>query len=268
MSTHDDRVTRQFSKGAQRYLGSKVHSEGGGLDWLSGIVELHKFKKVLDLGTGAGHAAYRVAPHVASVTALDPSLDMLSVVDRESRFRGIANIETRVGDSNAIPFEDRSFCCIVSRFSAHHWRDLQGSLKECFRVLKPGGRFLLVDTAAPREALLDTWFQAFEILHDTTHVRNHSLTEWERSLGCAGFDVISYRNEKIVLPVQMWLQTSATTEDRSVMIRKLFDLAPDEVREYYLENGGNDLVIDIVMIEGVLYPKQDELIIHREGQWG
>ncbi|MHB1287398.1 MAG: hypothetical protein ACYCYP_12765, partial [Leptospirales bacterium] len=85
-------------------------------------------------------------------------------------------------------------------------------------------------------------------------VRNRSLPEWARTLDRTGFDVISLQNEKIVLPVFSWLQTSAATEDRSDMIRKLFALAPDEVREYYLENGGDDLVINIVMIEGVLRP--------------
>lgn len=253
MSTHAERVDRQFSEAAQRYLGSDVHAKGKDLDWLSGIVERHRPRRVLDLGAGAGHVSYRVAPHVQSVTALDPSREMLSVVERESLSRGIPNIETRTGVSTAIPFGDGTFDCIVSRYSAHHWSDLQTALAECFRVLVPGGRILMMDSSSPRETLLDTWLQTIELLRDTTHVRSHSLSEWEGMLDRAGFEVVSLQAGKVVLPFLSWVQRSGTTEERSRMIRQLFDLAPEEVREYYLKNGGNDLVIEIdtLMIEAV-----------------
>ena len=111
----------------------------------------------------------------------------------------------------------------------------------------------MMDSSSPRETLLDTWLQTIELLRDTTHVRSHSLSEWERMLDRAGFEVVSLQAGKVVLPFLWWIQMSGTTEERSRMIRQLFDLAPEEVREYYLKNGGNDLVIEIdtLMIEAV-----------------
>ncbi|MHB1606954.1 MAG: class I SAM-dependent methyltransferase [Leptospirales bacterium] len=251
MATHEDRVTRQFSEGAKRYLNSEVHSRGLDLDWIVGMVEQNHPRNLLDLGSGAGHVSFRVSPHVQTVTALDPSSEMLATVRGESVSRGLQNIVTRVGQSDAIPFESGTFDWIVSRYSAHHWADLRASLHECARVLSPGGRILLVDSVSSENALLDTWLQAIELLRDTTHVRSYRVSEWTALLEGADFRVVSLKRRKLVLPYLPWLQRAGTSETRTGMIGSLFDLAPDEVRDSFVVKKSGDLMIDVMEVEAV-----------------
>lgn len=252
MARHDDRVKQQFSEGAQQYLTSEVHSGGSDLDWIARMVEEKHPRNLLDLGSGAGHVSFRVSPHVQSVTAVDPSSEMLETVKKESLSRGLPNIETRVGQSDAIPVGTGSFDWIVSRYSAHHWGNLRESLHECARVLCPDGRMVLVDSFSPEEPLLDTWLQTIELLRDTTHVRSYRVSEWKSMLEGAGFSVASLAKRKLVLPFLPWLQRAGTTETRSGMIRNLFDLAPDEVREYFVVEESGDLRIDVMEVEVLL----------------
>ena len=68
--------------------------------------------------------------------------------------RGLANVVTRPGAVELLPFEDDSFDLVLSRYSAHHWRDVDAGLREAARVLKPGARFVILELATPRFAPL------------------------------------------------------------------------------------------------------------------
>src|SRR5690606_4010542 len=127
-----------------------------------------------DLGCGGGHVSLRVAPHVAKVSAIDLSAEMLAAVERVAAERKLANVTTRRCAAEALPFADASFDVVLSRFSAHHWSDLDAGLREARRVLRRGGLAMLVDSISPGSPLLDTHLQAMEVLRDPTHVRNYS----------------------------------------------------------------------------------------------
>lgn len=65
----------QFNRVARAYASSTVHARGADLEWLAVALQPKPSWRVLDAGTGAGHTAVTVAPHVASVTAVDwPSI--------------------------------------------------------------------------------------------------------------------------------------------------------------------------------------------------
>lgn len=76
---------------------------------------------------------------------------MLTVVREEARRRGIGNLRTVLGEAQALPFADYSFYLVVSRVAAHHFRDPAGAVREMARVVRPGGRVLMVDTGAAEE---------------------------------------------------------------------------------------------------------------------
>ena len=151
--TQEDLVGRQFGPTAQAYLTSAVHSEGEDLRALAALFAAAGDMRVLDLGCGAGHASFRIAPHVGEITAYDLSPEMLEVVAKSAAERGLANLRTERGRAEKLPFADASFDAVVSRYSAHHWGDLDAALRETARVLKPGGLAAFIDTVSPGQPL-------------------------------------------------------------------------------------------------------------------
>src|ERR1700757_1261838 len=104
--THEVLVEQQFGSRAAAYLTSAPHAQGADLAVLAALVEGRTEAHVLDLGCGAGHVSFHGAPHVKDVVAYDLSPDMLSVVARAAADRGLANIVTRQGVAERLPFDD------------------------------------------------------------------------------------------------------------------------------------------------------------------
>ncbi|MGD8310703.1 MAG: class I SAM-dependent methyltransferase, partial [Chromatiales bacterium] len=100
-------------------------------------------ERILDLASGAGEPAMTLARQVAPegrVTASDLSSAMLREIARRAEEQGIANLETRVADMEALPFDAGAFDAVTSRFGLMFAADLAAVAAETFRVLKPGGR--------------------------------------------------------------------------------------------------------------------------------
>src|SRR5579863_6048023 len=95
--THEALVGAQFGARADAYLSSAVHSQGPDLDALAALVAGQSQARVLDLGCGGGHVSFAIAPHVREVVAYDLATEMLAVVARAARARGLANLVTRQG---------------------------------------------------------------------------------------------------------------------------------------------------------------------------
>lgn len=96
-----------------------------------------------DLGCGTGQIAALVAPHVARVIAVDGSPDMLRAARR--RLKRLANVDLRRGELEALPVDTGQLDAAVLALVLHHLPEPLRALAEVARVLKPGGRALVVD---------------------------------------------------------------------------------------------------------------------------
>lgn len=96
-----------------------------------------------DLGCGTGVAAAALAPHVGAVIGVDASEEMLSAA--KVRAGALRNIEWRVGTLEALPLKDATLDAAVMMLVLHHVPAPAAVLTEAHRVLKPGGRLLIVD---------------------------------------------------------------------------------------------------------------------------
>jgi SAM-dependent methyltransferase len=103
--------------------------------------------RVLDLASGVGDPALSIATVVVPsgrVTATDMGPGMISLAEELARKRGIANIEFREANAESLPFVDESYDALTCRFGIMFFPDLAKALRECLRVLKPGGRAAFV----------------------------------------------------------------------------------------------------------------------------
>jgi SAM-dependent methyltransferase len=247
-NTLETLAAAQFGPRARAYVASAVHASGPDLDWIEARLEGRGEAAFLDVGCGGGHVAYRAAGRVRSVIACDPSTEMLRVVEATAGERGIGNLRTVRGPAERLPFEEGEFDVAATRFSAHHWADLDGGLREVARVLKPDGLFLVADAAAPAKPWLDTHLQAVEVLRDPSHVRDYSAAEWLAALGRAGFAVGEMRAGRVRIEFASWVERMGTPEVAVAAIRRLQSQATDDARRHFGVEADGSFLLDTVWI--------------------
>jgi ubiquinone/menaquinone biosynthesis C-methylase UbiE len=101
---------------------------------------------VVDVGAGMGPATVLAAKAGASVLAVDPTRFMCQILAvRRLGQRGRNAIRVVDGSAESIPADDHSVDVVLTVNTMHHWMDLDAATVELARVLRPGGRLLLVD---------------------------------------------------------------------------------------------------------------------------
>jgi len=126
---------------------------------ISEIAALVEAGEVLDVGTGPGHAALlfaRQRPR-ARVVGVDASPTMIGIARAKAARARQANVSFQEGDALALPFAEGRFDLVYSFASIKHWPDRARGIGEIFRVLKPGGRMVVLeaDRGAPAEIVRD-----------------------------------------------------------------------------------------------------------------
>ena len=99
-------------------------------------------ERVLDVATGTGWAARRIAQRGAIVTGVDLGEEVIEAAKQLG-----AGIDFRVGDAEALPFPDKHFDALISTFGVMFARDPEAVAKELARVVRPGGRISLANWA-------------------------------------------------------------------------------------------------------------------------
>jgi SAM-dependent methyltransferase len=249
--THETLVTRQFGPRAAAYVASATHAQGEDLTQLAAIVKARPGARVLDLGCGGGHVGFHAAPHAAEVVAYDLSDEMLGAVSHAARERGLGNIVTHQGAVEALPFPDGSFDVVLSRYSAHHWNDLQAGLREARRVLKPDGRAGFTDSASPGTPLLDSFLQCIELLRDPSHIRSYSIADWMQAIAHAGFAPTGITPRRVHLDFASWIERIGTPDSHARAIRSLQGRMSQEVRRHFEIAPDGSFMLDTVTIEAV-----------------
>lgn len=119
-------------------------------------------RTVLDAAAGTGALALEVkrqAPE-ARVVALDFAAPMLELAARKSRTSGL-ELELVQGDVLELPFAENSFDAVTIAYGVRNLSDVEGGLAEMRRVLRPGGRLVILEFPPPPEGLTGSIFRFY-----------------------------------------------------------------------------------------------------------
>lgn len=151
-----DRVRGIFSAIANQYdLFNQLASLGIDRGWRRELVRecrLGASSRVLDLCSGTGDVALAIARQAApaEVVATDFTPEMLEVAERKAaEYDGPTQIEIQLADAQDLPFPDESFDVVTVAFGVRNLPDRAANFAEVLRVLKPGGRYVILEFSRP-----------------------------------------------------------------------------------------------------------------------
>jgi demethylmenaquinone methyltransferase/2-methoxy-6-polyprenyl-1,4-benzoquinol methylase len=142
-----DRVNTVVSAGTDRFWRARVRKALPPGDAL----------RVLDVATGTGEIAFELlrSPRVAEVVGVDPAAQMLAMAERKAKTvsRG-TDVRFQQMDAVALAFDDASFDVVTVAFGVRNMTDPIAALRELRRVLRPGGRLLVLEFSLPGSSLV------------------------------------------------------------------------------------------------------------------
>ncbi len=169
------------------------------------------FRSLLDLGTGTGRMLELFGPEIERGLGLDLSLDMLLLARDRLERAGLKNCSVRQGDLYDLPIGDDSFDVVILHQVLHFLDDGGRAIKEAARVLRPGGRLLVVDFAPHEQEFLREQFA-----HRRLGFAPETVSQW---MAASGLEPVLHNSlspepgpdEKIA--VSLWL----ARDDRALL---------------------------------------------------
>lgn len=157
-----DYVQAMFGRIAERYnLMNRLMTFGQDVRWRKFVVQkaaLRPGQKLLDLATGTGDIAFDALDNDVYVVGADFALPMMHV--GQTLKRG-GEVDWVGADALRLPFPDNSFDAVTHGYLLRNVIDIPQALREQLRVLKPGGRVVVLDTTPPKR----NWMRPFIMLH-------------------------------------------------------------------------------------------------------
>jgi demethylmenaquinone methyltransferase / 2-methoxy-6-polyprenyl-1,4-benzoquinol methylase len=158
-----------FDRIAPRYdLLNRLLSLGTDLSWRRRALHLARLGdggRALDVGTGTGDFALALlarSPRSATVTGVDISPGMLEIAERRAAKLGIAaRYERLIASAESLPFADGAFDVAMAGFVIRNVGDIPRGLGEMRRVLRPGGRAVILDLHTPRNPTVRRLYRTY-----------------------------------------------------------------------------------------------------------
>lgn len=224
------RVRAQYGAAGDAYVKSAGHATGNDLARMLDVAEPKTSDVLVDIATGGGHVAKTFAPSVAHVFATDLTPQILLHAGAYLAELGLTNVETKIADAEDLPFADASVDIVTCRIAPHHFPNPAHFVRESARVLRPGGRFVLVDSTVP-EGEAGEFFNRFETLRDRSHVRSLTIDEWEAFILDAGLTITVIESFAKRHDFDDWTTRSRTSAEDKSALEQMMLTASVETRE-------------------------------------
>lgn len=222
-SSNQAEIREAFSRQAGNFESNRMNfSNKEYLSYAVSKIAPQKTNTVLEVAAGTCACGRAIAPFVTKVTCLDITPAMLSVGKEAAEKEHIENLHFVIGDATELPFTDGSFDIVLSRLAFHHFPDVNRPFAEMVRVLKPGGKLVLIDMEAAEEMLRETEDE-IERMRDPSHVRVLSRTEMLSLYRKNGLSVSFYETVRMPMLLQNWLNHTKTPEPIQKTIKALME---------------------------------------------
>jgi demethylmenaquinone methyltransferase/2-methoxy-6-polyprenyl-1,4-benzoquinol methylase len=164
-------VQRMFDTIAGRYdRTNRILSIGLDTSWRRRSVQTlkqHAPRTILDVGSGTGDLAILMALelHPEQVIGADLSEEMMVIGRHKANRVGVSEqISFERQDCMALTYDDQSFDAVTTAFSVRNFENLKQGLSEMCRVLKPGGRLLVLELSVPRRFPMNVLYNLYSIV--------------------------------------------------------------------------------------------------------
>jgi 2-polyprenyl-3-methyl-5-hydroxy-6-metoxy-1,4-benzoquinol methylase len=203
-----DRIRREFRKQAGGWAAEPVSDNER---WVVERLDLAPAHRVLDVGAGTGLIARAVAPHAASVVAVDLTPDMLEGGRAAALAAGLTNVQFRRGAVEALPVDGAAFDRVVCRWLIHHLATPADAVREMRRACAPGGQVAVIDIVAPDDAAVAATYNHLERVRDPSHTVALRAAELEALVAGAELAPMRVEARDVPMELEQWLGFAAAT---------------------------------------------------------
>jgi len=223
----------QFNNQAKFYSSSKTFSAGESLNILSNLISKKTFKNGLDVGTGAGFAAFELSKSCEKVEATDISEGMINEAKKIMKERNINNLNFNICSAEELNYSDKEFDIVTCRTAAHHFLDVEKFCSEVHRVLKDEGEFIIVDTITSDQIKLNNWHQEVELIRDKSHIKNLSLIEWKNIFKKSNFSFLDIIQSRVTMNLNDWMERSGTSSEDKKILKDKFQNSDEKIKNFF-----------------------------------
>ena len=210
------------------------------------MCDLKSYYQVCDVGTGTGVVAQELSKYCSIVYAIDSSPEMLQIAKRKRWISNVKYMHINAEKMLSSGFKEGMFDCVTARMVFHHVENQKKAIKECYKILKPNGLFVISDGIPPQGAR-KFYTEVFKLKEKRRTYLIDDITDL--------LEYANFRNIKISLHVMesvsinTWLDNSGLSKDICKKIYNLHLDSPDYIKKAYnmkILNG--DIFMDWIFV--------------------
>jgi len=224
-------VQRIYNRDSDYYITSAPHARSNSLTRAFEVLN-PQGGVLLDVATGAGHTAFKMAEGCRKVIASDLTQGMLDSARKLAGEKKAANVRFLRADSENLGVRDGALDYLSVRIAPHHFADVRGFLHEAVRVLKRGGKLVYVDNVAPEEPREAAAYNHFEKVRDPSHNRCDPTPVLIEMMEEAGLRVLHCEMVRKKMVLDEWTNRPHLDEKTKRELRAFLDNPSPAIRHW------------------------------------